>query len=86
MSVDLQLYSFAENESSYPFAGIEAIRVRGSSRLQEEGAVTWNPQERTVDFRPVGRWQQWPRHRKWLFKRIAGEMLIRLGYAEDMDW
>ena len=62
------------------------IPVHGSSTTRERGRVTWNPVARQQGFNPIGRWQDWPAHRKWLFKRIAGRELIDLGYAQDMNW
>jgi len=77
---------FGLDEEAYPFAEIEAIRVRGSSTVTAGGDVVWDPQERPEDFRPVGRWRRWPTRKKRAFKRLAGEMLLALGYCEDLAW
>jgi len=70
----------------YPFERIKEIRIRGSSRLPQQGKVTWDPKEKPAGFAPIGYWHAWPPHRKWLFKRIAGDMLIKLGYCQDLTW
>lgn len=77
---------FQLDVAKYPFERIGEIGVRGSAALSQEGQVAWAPVEPPKGFNPVGRWQDWPWRRKWLFKRIAGRELMALGYAEDMDW
>ena len=77
---------FGLDESVYPFDEIERIRVRGSSTVTASGQVVWEPQEQPDDFQPIGRWRQWPGRKKRTFKRLAGEMLLALGYSEDLTW
>ena len=70
----------------YPFERIEAIRIHGSSSLQIDGKVVWDHMERPEGFRPVGHWQSWSPTKKRLFKRIAGQALLDMGYCDDLDW
>lgn len=77
---------FGLDEGAYPYAEIESIRVRGSSTVTAAGEVVWEPQERPEAFRPVGRWRRWPERKKRTFKRLAGGMLLALGYCEDLAW
>jgi len=77
---------FGLDESRYPYEQIETIPVRGSSALARQTPVSWDPVERPQDFRPVGYWEEWSAIRKWIFKRIAGQSLIDLGYCEDRHW
>jgi hypothetical protein len=49
------------------------------------GRNDWTPKERTDSFKPVGRWQSWPRHRLALFDRLAGDELEALGYERASD-
>lgn len=77
---------FNLDESRYPFEQIETIRVRGSSQLQKEGGVHWQPVDKPAAFQPTQYWREWSSYKKWLFKRIAGQALIDLGYSEDMNW
>jgi hypothetical protein len=79
-------HRFALDVARYPFEQIKDIRIRGSSRLSQQGRVTWNPKEKPAGFAPIGHWQNWPPHRKWLFKWIAGDMLVKLGYCKDLTW
>jgi protein-tyrosine sulfotransferase len=77
---------FGLDEERYPFDQIDGIPVQGSSILAQDGKVTWEPVERTEDFRPLGYWQAWSALRKWLFKALAGQSLLALGYCEDLTW
>jgi protein-tyrosine sulfotransferase len=77
---------FQLDEARFPYQRIASIPVHGSSATRVDGKVTWSPVARSRGFRPVGRWQSWSPWRKWLFKQIAGEELIQLGYATDMNW
>jgi protein-tyrosine sulfotransferase len=77
---------FGLDEERYPFERIGEVAVRGSSSLQEQGDVDWQPREKPEGFDPTGHWRDWSRLRTWTFKRIAGQELIALGYCEDLDW
>lgn len=79
-------HHFGLDEDAYPFAEIDRIRVRGSSAVTAAGDVVWEPQELPDDFQPVGRWRGWSARKKWTFKQLAGDMLLALGYCEDLDW
>lgn len=68
---------------SYPFERINALPVIGSSTTRKE-PDSW--MKKTKDFNPIGRWHRWSGRRKRVFKRIAGESLIALGYCENLDW
>jgi protein-tyrosine sulfotransferase len=48
-----------------------------------DGRPDWVPRERTDDFKPVGRWESWPKHRIALFDRLAGAELDALGYERS---
>ncbi len=77
---------FGLDESRYPYARIEAIRVIGSSKLEEKHRLSWRHIKKPVNFRPVGYWGQWSRARKSIFKVLAGRSLVELGYCEDLKW
>jgi protein-tyrosine sulfotransferase len=77
---------FGLGEERYPFDQISGIPVQGSSFLAKGGKVSWVPVQRTQDFRPLGYWRKWSALRKWLFKRLAGQSLLALGYCEDLTW
>jgi protein-tyrosine sulfotransferase len=77
---------FGLDEERYPFERIGEVAVRGSSSLQEQGDVDWQPREKPEGFDPTGHWRDWSRLRTWTFKRIAGQELIALGYCEDLEW
>lgn len=72
--------------AEYDFAEAEAAPIMGSSRTPpEEGRPgepwQWRMVDSLPDFRPVGRWREWPAERLATFERIAGDELRRLGYA-----
>ncbi len=77
---------FDLDQSRYPFDRINEIRVIGSSLLEHQQQVSWRHIEKPRNFKPVGYWEQWPRIKKSIFKLIAGQPLIALGYAQDHDW
>ena len=77
---------FGLDAGRYPFDHIRAISIRGSSALKSGGKVVWNPIARPQDFNPTERWRRWRAGRKQAFKRIAGQALLDLGYAETPDW
>jgi protein-tyrosine sulfotransferase len=71
----------------YDFSGLRDMPVRGSSDLADQAnGVHWQPWKPRGKFNPVGRWRDWPEHRKQKFKVIAGDMLINAGYEVSNDW
>lgn len=74
---------FHLDASRYPFDKIDSLPVIGSSTTRNTGNQ-W--QRKTKDFQPIGRWKNWSALKKFVFKRIAGQALIDLKYAENMDW
>lgn len=71
----------------YPYDQIATIPVKGSSMLRPEGNnLSWEAIQKPRQFNPVGRWQSWTWWQKTLFKQIAGQSLIQLGYAPDQKW
>ncbi|MBN1136106.1 MAG: sulfotransferase [Anaerolineae bacterium] len=77
---------FGLDVQRYPFEEMEAVAVHGSSSLPVQGKVVWDHLEKPKDFRPIGHWQSWSPGKKRLFKRLAGQALIDLGYCEDLSW
>lgn len=77
---------FGLNADRYPFDQIEELAYRGSSTLQPEGAVNWEPIKSSKATKTVGHWQQWSVRQTRQFKKIAGAALIEAGYCTDMDW
>jgi hypothetical protein len=79
---------FGLDVERYPFDQMwqEVNEVRGSSKVKEAGEVVWEARQKPGNFRPVGYWQNWPWHKKWLFKRLAGQALLDLGYCKDLKW
>lgn len=79
---------FELDESAYPYADIDSIRVIGSSKLEKENdkGVSWQHLQKPQNFSPTQYWKQWSALRKSLFKVIAGQSLRDLGYCEDLTW
>jgi Sulfotransferase family len=70
---------------------VEGADVVGSSfygKSGKEDAVkpNWTPTKKTEAFQPVGRWKAWNAIKKNMFKRIAGNDLVRMGYEKDLNW
>jgi len=59
-----------------------------ASRESEPGRWLNNPNAKERVARgSVGRWRRdLPRDERLVFDRLAGELLIALGYARDHDW
>jgi hypothetical protein len=75
------------DESRYDWQRADRMPVRGSSQTSKtKGGIHWNPVDRPRDFRPVGRWQSWNLRQRWMFDRIAGRQLIKLGYEASQRW
>lgn len=70
----------------FDWARFDALPLRGSSTNQAALNEKWQPQPRSKDFNPLGRWHDWSDRRKNRFKAIAGAALIAAGYVEDNDW
>jgi hypothetical protein len=64
----------------YPFDRIDHVPVRGSSSLHGQGPVHWAPVEKTADFAPLERWNDWSAHLHRRFEAIAGDQQRALGY------
>lgn len=78
--------AFGLDRDSYPFDGIEALPMRGSSSIQGDGKVSWDPVKSEGKNSSTQHWRSWDRHRKDTFKRIAADTLIEAGYAGDTAW
>jgi protein-tyrosine sulfotransferase len=77
---------FQLNEACYPFEEIEKIRVIGSSKLASQDKAIWQHLKRPQNFRPIEYWKNWSPLRKKIFKVIAGQSLLNLGYCHDHHW
>jgi len=66
---------------NYDFGDIEQAPVIGSSEtMHTSGNVHWKPQEKSKNFKPVGRWNEWLESRKSRFYWIASRELEAQGY------
>ena len=72
------------NADTYPFTEVERMPVRGSSASTKQDNTRWQPEEKTADFQPVGRWQAWKPAQMARFDKIAGETLARAGYQREV--
>lgn len=86
-TMDAVLRHAGLDPARYDLAALHRLPIRGSSAIPSEQGERWLPQDRPEGFRPIGRWQSdWSVGWKRRFKAIAGETLIRAGYATDLDW
>jgi hypothetical protein len=75
------------DRDAFDWTRLERLPVHGSSQYRDpSGQVTGKFVEKSADFKPLGRWQQWGWRRKRLFKSLAGQELIRLNYAPNNRW
>lgn len=78
LTIDVNLFDFSR---------LQDLPVIGSSFDRGgENKVHWNPIEKPRNFKPVGRWSNWGMWQKIIFKAIAGQELIRLGYVDNNNW
>ena len=81
----LDKFNFSFNK--YDFNEIDKLPIRGSStNTDKNGNVSWVPQKSKDGFNPIGRWREWSKSEKRLFKRIAGQTLIEAGYETNLNW
>jgi Sulfotransferase family len=68
--------------ATYDFNAATNLAVRGSSVFRgEEDVVQWKrPVEKTTDFNPMSRWNDWSHALHERFNWIAGEYLEQFGY------
>lgn len=72
---------------SFDWKQFDALPLRGSSTHRvQDGHLSWEPVPKPSTFNPIGRWRDWSGYRRWRFKRIAGEELVRMRYATGLDW
>lgn len=71
----------------FPWQDLESVPVLGSSAHKtNDDVVHWNPVEKGEDFKPNKKWTAWSERKKNIFKKAAGESLIKLGFSESNDW
>lgn len=78
--------AFNLDEERYPFEKVDRLSLQGSSAIKVDNKVSWKAVEKPKNFNPVGRWGDWDNRKKKIFKNIAGDYLIKFGYAENNDW
>ena len=83
-----KIFDFLNLDSAkYPWEELKNTPVLGSSAYKNEsGKVHWEPIKKTDNFKPNQKWTEWSSWKKRTFKRLAGESLIKLGFAENNDW
>ena len=66
---------------------LSEVKVIGSSTISGSEKVDWSkPKKPPTNFKPVQHWSNWTATQKRRFKRIAGDVLIEAGYADDNFW
>ena len=58
----------------------------GKGGVEDATKPNWKATAKTSAFQPVGRWSGWSALQKNVFKRIAGQQLIHMGYDQDLNW
>lgn len=79
---------FGLDENRYLYEQIDEIKVIGSSKLdkQHKKKLVWRHLDKPKGFKPTEYWQQWSSIRKLIFKTVAGQSLLDLGYCKDLNW
>lgn len=75
------------DEKKYPWHELDDIPVVGSSSLKDGGSeVHWRPVKKNKEIKLKQKWLHWNKRKKRVFKSIAGDNLVKLGFAENKDW
>jgi len=77
---------FSLDYSQYLSNEIVNIGVRGSSSVKKNDNLSWEVLDKPQDFKSTRHWETWRVKQKNVFKKIAGETLIRAGYEQNNDW
>lgn len=73
--------------AQFPWTELENVPVLGSSAHKtEDDIVHWKPIEKSSDFKPNKKWLDWSDRKKNIFKKHAGENLVKLGFTDTNDW
>ncbi len=67
-------------KDSFPWAEIDRLPVRGSSRSNAIEEKRWQPEVKSKDFSPVKRWALWSERKRARFDKLAGSALELAGY------
>lgn len=67
-------------EECFPWAEIDLLPVRGSSRSRATDEKRWEAEAKSSDFNPIKRWRSWSVAKKARFDRLAGSALELAGY------
>lgn len=59
---------------------VHRVPILGTSESAVDGRVSWEPTERTGDFRPMSRWADWPSQWRARIEWITGAELDAFGY------
>lgn len=66
---------------------LDQLMIYGSSQYAGSGGeFEYKNVPSIPDFKPIGRWLNWPDDWCEEFKEIAGDQLIKLGYEKDKNW
>ncbi|MTI20829.1 sulfotransferase [Fulvivirga sp. RKSG066] len=84
----VKIFNFIEADNDkFPWDKLEDVPVLGSSSHKTKSdEVHWNPVKKSDNFKPNQKWVSWSVKRKRIFKKYAGENLIKLGFEEDNNW
>ena len=79
-----RIFAFLDLDTErYDFAAAVGAPVLGSSDLcreQLDAEMHWRPVEKSADFAPLARWQEWDDVTHQVFNQIAGKEMRQFGY------
>lgn len=66
---------------AFDFEDAESIGIIGSSDLRKRtGSIDWKEYEKSTEFNPLSRFEEWERRKHERFNWIAGQQMIEFGY------
>lgn len=82
-----EIFAFLDvSPEAYPYDSLAEIPVLGSSSMKAGDRVHWKPMSKPASFNPTGKWMDWSKHQRAVFKKYAGEALLKMKYEANDTW
>lgn len=87
-AICLEMAEFLELDATkINWNGLSNLKVYGSSEAGgSRDSWTYKTERMDKSFNPIGRWHNWNTSRVALFKKLANQQLLDLGYETDPRW
>lgn len=77
----------ALDHNEYDWKKMKDAPVLGSSTYRgDQPNVNWKAIKKDKNFKPHNKWERWDTKKKKIFKKYAGDNLIKMGFEIDNNW